>query len=124
MQACDLQWLRTVLEVTIHERYGYEEGLIITVEVGQHLDDPVDHASTNWSRDLVPLQAIRGVKLKLLGPEVLLNVAAKLRPQVYVLSLNVRGQCPGHMSRWMALHYFVRLVAHLLDTWRDLGGLN
>lgn len=124
MEAGDFQWAWTILEVTIHERDGDEEGLIIAVEVGEHLDDPVHHTSADWRCDLVPLETICCIKLELLRPEVLLYVAAKFGPQIQVLSLDVSRGSARHVPRWMALHYFVLSISHLLDTWVDGGGLD
>jgi len=83
-----------VLEVAVHQRDGDEEGLIVTVEVGEYFDDPVDHTGADWSCYLVTLQAITGVEFLLSYPEIVLDVITELSPDVDVLALDISGLLP------------------------------
>ena len=101
VQVADLPDLHLVLKVAVHQADRQEEGLVITLEVGEHLYVPVDHASTQGRRDLVPDQAVvrEELLLKLLG--IVQYRFSILSVHIDVLSFDVRGGSP-QVSRWMS----------------------
>ena len=74
MQLADLVRYIGLLKVAVHERDSEEEGLVLALEVGQHLDHPVDHASSQRGRDLVPGETVRGLTSELHLPLILVNL--------------------------------------------------
>lgn len=65
-------------EVPVQDGNGEEEGLVVALEVGEHLNHPVDHAGAQRWSDLVLDQAVRGVELVLQLPLVNINVFSVL----------------------------------------------
>ena len=63
MQITDLSCFLLVLEVPVNEAHSEEECLVVTLEVGKHLDHPVDHSGTQGWRDFVSHEAIISQKL-------------------------------------------------------------
>ncbi len=46
VQIANLSPFLLVLKVSVKKRDGKEEGLVVTLKVGEHLDHPVNHASS------------------------------------------------------------------------------
>lgn len=111
------QTLLAGLEVAIHQWHSREESLITAGEVGQHFDDPVDHASAHWSSDVVPVEAVGSVVLKFFLAKVALDVGAELRPDVDVLSLHVAGTCSRQVPAWMLLAIIIVFHHVVLCCW-------
>ena len=101
VQVTDLSNLRLVLKVAVHQTHSKEEGLIVALEVGQHLYIPVDHAGSQGRRDLVPDQTVvcGELLLQLLG--VVQYRFPILRIDIDILSLNFRSGA-SQVSRWMS----------------------
>ena len=60
MQVADLSRFLFILKVSVNEADSEEEGLIITLEIGKHLNHPVYHSSTQGWRDFVPHKTVIG----------------------------------------------------------------
>ena len=70
VQVGDLPPFVLILKVAIQERDSQEEGLIVALKVCEHLNHPVDHASTQGWRDLVLDEAVVSEVLQLELPHV------------------------------------------------------
>ena len=51
----------TVLEVSIHQRRGEEEGLVVAPEICQDFDHPVNHSCSEARINFMAVQAIRSI---------------------------------------------------------------
>ena len=63
MQITDLPCFLLIFEVSVDEAYSEEECLVVTLEVGKHLDHPVNHSRTQCWRDFMSHEAIISQKL-------------------------------------------------------------
>ena len=89
MEVSDLLDRVFVLKVPVQETDRQEEGLILALEICEHLDHPVDHSRPQSRRNFVFHQAIiRKVRLLEL-PCVSFNFFAVLYLYVDVLALNL-----------------------------------
>ena len=61
----DLSGVLLVLEEAVQDRDGQEEGLVVTLEVGQDFDHPVNHAGPKGGSYFVLDEAVLGVELDL-----------------------------------------------------------
>ena len=76
MEGANFLDLRASLEESILEAHRDEESLIVTFEVGQNFNHPVDHScSESWS-DIVSLETIGRVVCLFKVSEVLVNIQA------------------------------------------------
>lgn len=82
--------------------------MVIATEVGEHLDHPVNHTSSEGSSDLVTVQASLHIDLFFIPSEVLVDVFVELVSDVDVLSLLVSGLLSAQTATWvqLAVHHF------------------
>lgn len=101
MQVSDLLGLLLSFKVPVEKTGCQEERLVLTLEIGQHLDHPVDHAGSEYRGNLVILEAIiRSVSLLELA-RVSLNLLAILDLNVDVLTLDLCRISSTQVERWM-----------------------
>ena len=98
MQITDLTSFCLSLEVAVKQRDGQEESLVIAFKVGQHLNHPVNHASSQRRGYLVLNQAILSKTLKLKLPRVGHNLVSVLSVHINILPLNFIGRLSTQMG--------------------------
>ena len=103
VQVRNLTPLRLILEVAIQEAHCEEKGLVIALEVSEHLDHPVNHASSQRRRDLVPHQTIGGQVLQLELAHVAHDALPVLVVHIDVLALDLVGLLTGEVGGGVGL---------------------
>lgn len=84
-------------EVAVHEANGQEEGQVITLEVSQHLDHPVDHPGSEGPRHGgVLAQTVCRQEFEFLLTKISIDVLRQLHAHVDVLPFVVGSSLPGH----------------------------
>ena len=101
VQITDLSRLLLSLEVAVEERGCQEECLVVTLEVSQHFNHPINHASSQSWRDFMPHQAILSEKLLFELPCVRHDRVTILIAHINVLSLDLIGCLAGEVQRRM-----------------------
>lgn len=91
VKVTDFHSFLTELEKPILERNSEEKCLIVTSEVGEHLNHPVDHSGSQSRSYFVAAQAVVNIVLVLVLEltQVLVNIIVQLVPDIDVLSLDV-----------------------------------
>ena len=87
-----------VLEESVEQANTEEEGLVVTLEVGEDLNHPVNHASAQGWSDFVYQQGVLGVELGLELTEVQVDAFSILTVNVYVLTFNFGGFFAAQVS--------------------------
>ena len=91
VQITDFPCVLLVLEVSVDEAHSEEECLVVTFEVGKHLDHPVDHSGTQCWRDFVSHEGIVSQKLDFELSRVVEYRFAIICVYIDVLTLNFCG---------------------------------
>lgn len=101
MQICDLLILLLYFEVSVKKTHCKEESLVVTLEISENFDHPVNHPCSQSRGNLVMNQAIiRYVGLLKLA-RVSFDFLAVLHFGVYVLTLDLGGVITTQMERWV-----------------------
>lgn len=91
MQIVDFFLSLHVLQISVLQVDSQKVGLVVTLEVSQHLNHPVRHSSPKLVGDTVVTETVRNVNLLLVHSQVSVDVNAQLIFHIQVLSIKISG---------------------------------
>ena len=94
MEFGDFKCALFLIEEAVHERKGDEESLIVTAEIGHHLDHPIYHPGAQHRGDFVPLEAGLRRVFELDLSEVTINIITEVERNMHNFSLDFCGPLP------------------------------
>ena len=106
-------------EVSVEKTNSQEECLIITFEIGQDLDHPIDHSSSKTCVDLMVSKGIGGIEFTLKFSQVFVDIRTKLISHIDVLSLDISRGFSWELSSWMWLaHIAAKHEISIINNWK------
>ena len=110
MQVANLDRIRAQSEETVQETDSQKEGLVLTLEISEHLDHPIDHPCSQTLCDFVSIQEVSRLILSLQLSQVLVDLFTILRLNVNVLPLQLSCALTWQVHARMLILKFIESV--------------